>query len=205
MAIVQAPRVLPRVVRLPPQVAGCPNGFVFLSAVLHANMRELFAGMQVLGSYQFRVTRNSDLFVDEEEVKNLRIALQGELPQRHFGNAVRLEVADNCSEAMTAFLRMQFNLGEEDIYRVPGPVNLVRLMQVPDWVDRPDLMFKPVTPGVPSTLVRRADVFEAIRRGDILLHHPFQSFAPVVDYVQQAAADPAVVAIKQTIYRPGNE
>jgi polyphosphate kinase len=204
-AIVQAPRVLPRVVRLPPQVAGCPNGFVFLSAVLHANMRELFAGMQVLGSYQFRVTRNSDLFVDEEEVKNLRIALQGELPQRHFGNAVRLEVADNCSEAMTAFLRMQFNLGEDDIYRVPGPVNLVRLMQVPDWVDRPDLMFKPFTPGVPSTLVRRADVFEAIRRGDILLHHPFQSFAPVVDYVRQAAADPAVVAIKQTIYRTGNE
>lgn len=204
-AIVQAPRVLPRVVRLPPRIAGCPNGFVFLSAVLHANMRELFAGMQVLGSYQFRVTRNSDLFVDEEEVKNLRIALQGELPQRHFGNAVRLEVADNCSEAMTGFLRMQFGLGEEDIYRVPGPVNLVRLMQVPDWVDRPDLMFKPFTPGVPPSLVRRADMFEAIRRGDILLHHPFQSFAPVVHYIQQAAADPAVVAIKQTIYRTGNE
>ncbi len=204
-AIVQAPRVLPRVVRLPPQVAGCANGFVFLSAVLHANMRELFAGMQVLGSYQFRVTRNSDLFVDEEEVKNLRIALQGELPQRHFGNAVRLEVADNCSEAMVDFLRTQFNLGEEDIYRVPGPVNLVRLMQVPDWVDRPDLMFKPVTPSVPVALSRRTDVFEAIRRGDILLHHPFQSFAPVVEYVRQAAADPAVVAIKQTIYRTGNE
>jgi polyphosphate kinase len=204
-AIVQAPRVLPRVVKLPPRIAGCPNGFVFLSAVLHANMRELFAGMQVLGSYQFRVTRNSDLFVDEEEVKNLRIALQGELPQRHFGNAVRLEVADNCSEAMTGFLRMQFGLGEEDIYRVPGPVNLVRLIQVPDWVDRPDLMFKPFTPGVPPSLVRRADMFEAIRRGDILLHHPFQSFAPVVHYIQQAAADPAVVAIKQTIYRTGNE
>ena len=204
-AIVQAPRVLPRVVKLPPRIAGCPNGFVFLSAVLHANMRELFAGMQVLGSYQFRVTRNSDLFVDEEEVKNLRIALQGELPQRHFGNAVRLEVADNCSDAMTSFLRMQFGLGEEDIYRVPGPVNLVRLMQVPDWVDRPDLMFRSFTPGVPVSLVRRADVFEAIRRGDILMHHPFQSFAPVVDYLQQAAADPAVVAIKQTIYRTGNE
>ncbi|MBY0440289.1 MAG: polyphosphate kinase 1 [Burkholderiales bacterium] len=204
-AIVQAPRVLPRVVKLPSRIAGCTHGFVFLSAVLHANMRELFAGMQVLGSYQFRVTRNSDLFVDEEEVKNLRIALQGELPQRHFGNAVRLEVADNCSDAMTAFLRMQFGLGEEDIYRVPGPVNLVRLMQVPDWVDRPDLMFKPFTAGVPPALVRRADMFEAIRRGDILLHHPFQSFAPVVNYLQQAAADPSVVAIKQTIYRTGNE
>jgi polyphosphate kinase len=106
---------------------------------------------------------------------------------------------------MTAFLRMQFGLGEEDIYKVPGPVNLVRLMQVPDWVDRPDLMFKRFTPGVPPNLVRRADMFEAIRRGDILLHHPFQSFAPVVHYLQQAAVDPAVVAIKQTIYRTGNE
>ncbi len=204
-AIVQAPRVLPRVVKLPPKIAGCPHGFVFLSAVLHANMRELFAGMQVLGSYQFRVTRNSDLFVDEEEVKNLRTALQGELPQRHFGNAVRLEVADNCSDAMTAFLQQQFGLGEEDLYRVPGPVNLVRLMQVPDWVDRPDLMFPRFTPGVPAALVRRADIFEAIRRSDILLHHPFQSFLPVVQYVQQAAVDPAVVAIKQTVYRTGNE
>jgi len=204
-AIVQAPRVLPRVVKLPPQIAGCPNGFVFLSAVVHAHMRELFAGMQVLGSYQFRVTRNSDLFVDEEEVKDLRIALQGELPQRHFGNAVRLEVADSCSDAMTSFLQQQFNLGDDDVYRVPGPVNLVRLMQVPDWVDRPDLMFRPFVPGVPGALVRRADTFEAIRRGDILLHHPFQSFAPVIQYLQQAAADPSVVAIKQTIYRTGNE
>ena len=204
-AIVQAPRVLPRVVALPPKVAGCPNGFVFLSAVLHAHVGELFAGMRVLGSYQFRVTRNSDLFVDEEEVKNLRTALQGELPQRHFGNAVRLEVADNCSEAMTAFLRQQFNLGEDDLYRVPGPVNLVRLMQVPDWVDRPDLMYRPFTPGMPGTLMRRSDIFEAIRRGDILLHHPYQSFAPVVHYIQQAASDPCVVAIKQTVYRTGNE
>ncbi|MBC7780039.1 MAG: polyphosphate kinase 1 [Proteobacteria bacterium] len=204
-AIVQAPRVLPRVVKLPSQIAGCAHGFVFLSAVLHAHMRELFAGMAVLGSYQFRVTRNSDLFVDEEEVKNLRTALQGELPQRHFGNAVRLEVADNCSEAMTSFLQQQFDLGDEDLYRVPGPVNLVRLMQVPDWVDRPDLMYRPFVAGLPGTLARRADIFEAIRRGDILLHHPYQSFAPVVHYIQQAAADPAVVAIKQTIYRTGNE
>jgi polyphosphate kinase len=201
-AIVQAPRMLPRVVKLPASVAGCPDGFVFLSAVLHAHVGELFAGMQVLGSYQFRVTRNSDLFVDEEEVKNLRTALQGELPQRHFGNAVRLEVADNCSESMTVFLRQQFNLGEEDLYRVPGPVNLVRLMQVPDWVDRPDLMYRPFTPG---TLMRRSDIFDVIRRGDVLLHHPYQSFALVVHYIQQAAADPAVVAIKQTIYRTGNE
>lgn len=203
-AIVQAPRVLPRVVLLPRDIGGCDYPFVFLSAVLHAHMRELFAGMKVLGSYQFRVTRNSDLFVDEEEVKNLRTALQGELPQRHFGNAVRLEVADNCSAQMTGFLLQQFGLAEDDLYTVPGPVNLVRLMQIPDQVERPDLKFRPFVPGVPATLVKR-DIFDAIRRGDILLHHPFQSFAPVIQFIQQAAADPRVVAIKQTIYRTGNE
>ena len=131
-AIVQAPRVLPRVIRLPADRCDCPFGFVFLSSVLHAFVGELFAGMNVLGCYQFRVTRNSDLFVDEEEVKNLRAKIQGELPQRHFGDAVRLEVADNCSESMTQFLLAQFNLSEYDLYRVAGPVNLVRLMQVPD-------------------------------------------------------------------------
>jgi len=204
-AIVQAPRVLPRVVPLPAGIAGCAHGFVFLSAILHAHMGELFDGMQVLGSYQFRVTRNSDLFVDEEEVKDLRTALQGELPQRHFGNAVRLEVADNCSEPMVGFLLQQFGLDEADLYRVPGPVNLVRLMQVPSWVDRPDLVFPPFTAGIPAPLARRGDIFEAIRRGDILLHHPYESFLPVVHYIQQAAADPRVVAIKQTVYRTGNE
>jgi polyphosphate kinase len=144
-AIVQAPRVLPRVIRLPEELAGCEYGFVFLSSILHEFVGELFTGMTVLGCYQFRATRNSDLFVDEEEVTNLR-KLQGELPQRHFGNAVRLEVADNCSEAMTEFLLAQFGLKPADLYRVNGPVNLVRLMQVPDWVDRPDMKFRPSHP-----------------------------------------------------------
>jgi len=202
-ALVQAPRVLPRVNRLPQEIAGCEFGFVFLSSVIHAHVGELFTGMEVQGCYQFRVTRNSDLFVDEEEVKNLRQALQGELPQRHFGDAVRLEVADLCSPEISDFLLAQFNLGRDDLYQVNGPVNLVRLMQVPDWVDRPDLKFPPFIPGIPAALTRRQDIFAAIRKGDVLLHHPFQSFKPVVNFIRQAAADPYVVAIKQTVYRTG--
>ena len=204
-AIVQAPRMLPRVVQLPPELAGCPYGFVFLSSILHEFVGELFSGMTVLGCYQFRVTRNSDLFVDEEEITNLRTKLQGELPHRHFGDAVRLEVADNCSEAMTQFLLSQFGLGEADLYRVRGPVNLVRLMQVPDWVDRPDLKFAPYTPGLPKGLDKTPNIFATIRQGDILLHHPYQSFSPVIDLLQQAATDPQVAAIKMTVYRTGTD
>jgi polyphosphate kinase len=194
IALVQAPRVLPRVIELPGELAGCDHGFVFLSSIIHAHVGELFAGMEVQGCYQFRVTRNSDLFVDEEEVKNLRIALQGELPQRHFGDAVRLEVADLCPPAMSEFLLQQFGLGADDLYQVTGPVNLVRLMQVPDWVDRPDLKYPVFAPGVPAALVKQPDIFTAIAKGDILLHHPFQSFKPVIAFVAQAAKDPDVVA-----------
>ena len=204
-AIVQAPRVLPRVIRLPEELAGCEYGFVFLSSILHEFVGELFTGMTVLGCYQFRATRNSDLFVDEEEVTNLRTKLQGELPQRHFGNAVRLEVANNCSEAMTEFLLAQFELKPADLYRVNGPVNLVRLMQVPDWVDRPDMKFRPFAPGTPKPLAKGANIFDSIRKNDILLHHPYQSFAPVIEFLSQAATDPAVVAIKMTVYRTGTD
>ena len=202
-ALVQAPRLLPRVIRLPRELAGTDHGFVFLSSIIHAHVGELFAGMEVQGCYQFRVTRNSDLFVDEEEVKNLRLALQGELPQRHFGDAVRLEVADLCSPAISEFLLQQFNLTVQDLYQVNGPVNLVRLMQVPDWVDRPDLKFPGFTPSFPAALTKVPDLFAAMRKGDILLHHPFQSFRPVISFIQQAATDPNVVSIKQTVYRTG--
>ena len=202
-AIVQAPRMLPRVIQLPESLAGCRHGFVFLSSILHGFVGELFAGMEVKGCYQFRVTRNSDLFVDEEEIKNLRTALQGELPQRHFGDAVRLEVADLCPAHMSEFLLQQFNLTRDDLYQVNGPVNLVRLMQVPDHVRRPDLKFKPFVAGVPSQITKRQSLFAAIRKGDALLHHPFQSFKPVIQFIEQAAKDPNVVAIKQTVYRTG--
>ena len=204
-AIVQAPRVLPRVIRLPREVTHGDNDFVFLSSVLHKHVGELFAGMNVLGCFQFRVTRNSDLFVEEEEVKDLKKALQGELPQRHFGDAVRLEVADNMSPSMTTFLLEQFGLEADDLYRVAGLVNLVRLMNVPDQVGRPDLKFPPFFPGVPKALAKSQDLFETIRRGDVLLHRPFQSFTPVIDFIRQAAKDPQVVAIKQTVYRTGTD
>jgi len=203
-AIVQAPRVLPRTIRLPSEISGCEHGFVFLSSVLHAHVDMLFSGMEVLGCYQFRVTRNSNLFVDEEEVKNLRISLQGELPQRHYGDAVRLEVADNCSPAIEEMLSKQFKLAPEDVYRVHGPVNLVRLMAIPGMVERDDLKFPPFVPGVPTVLQKKgADMFKVIRKADVLLHHPYQAFKPVIDFIQQATSDPNVVAIKQTVYRTG--
>ncbi|MDP5239435.1 polyphosphate kinase 1 [Uliginosibacterium sp. 31-16] len=204
-AIVQAPRALPRVIKLPAELTGVEHGFVFLSSVLHAFVSELFSGMNVLGCYQFRVTRNSDLFVDEEEIKDLRKALQGELQQRNFGGAVRLEVAETCSPQMCEFLMQQFGLEREEVYRVPGIVNLVRLMQVPDWVDRPDLKFPAFQPSLPKSLDKRADLFAEIRTRDILLHHPFQSFAPVIDLLRTAADDPQVVAIRMTVYRTGTD
>lgn len=204
-AIVQAPRALPRVILLPPELTGVDYGHVFLSSILHQHVDELFTGMSVLGCYQFRVTRNSDLFVDDEEVKNLRTALQGELPQRHFGDAVRLEVADNCSQVMTDFLMTQFELARDDLYRAPGIVNLVRLNSVPDSVDRPDLKYSQYEPGLPTALTKRFDIFAAIRKQDILLHHPFQSFDPVIQLLTQAADDPSVVAIRMTVYRTGTK
>ena len=203
-AIVQAPRILPRTILLPPEISGCEYGFVFLSSILHAHVGELFSGMEVLGCFQFRVTRNSNLFVDEEEVKNLRLSLQGELPQRHFGDAVRLEIADNCSPQIEALLLKEFNLTSDDLYRVHGPVNLVRLMEIPNLVARDDLKFPAFVPGIPNMLQKKgADMFKVIRKGDILLHHPYQSFKPVISFIQQAASDPNVVAIKQTVYRTG--
>ncbi|MBP9714665.1 MAG: polyphosphate kinase 1 [Sterolibacterium sp.] len=204
-AIVQAPRALPRVIQLPAELTGIDHGFVFLSSILHQHVGELFSGMQVLGCHQFRITRNSDLFVDDEEVKNLRTALQGELPQRHFGDAVRLEVADGCTEIVADFLLQQFNLSRADLYRVPGIVNLVRLNAIPDKIDRPDLKYPLFQPNLPKVLTRRYDIFASIRKQDLLLHLPFQSFNPVIQFLQQAADDPHVVAIRMTVYRTGTD
>ena len=204
-AIVQAPRALPRVIRLPHDIGGAHHSFVFLSSILHAHVDELFAGMKVLGCYQFRVTRNSNLFVDEEEITNLHTALKGELLHRHFGDAVRLEVADNCSQPMVDFLLQQFGLRDEDLYRVEGPVNLYRLREVPERVDRPDLKFPPFQPGLPAPLEERSELFELLKKQDVLLHHPYQAFLPVIDFIRTTAADPNVIAIKQTVYRTGTD
>ena len=204
VAIVQAPRILPRAIRLPPSIAEGEYNFIYLTSVLHAHVNELFAGMTVKGAYQFRVTRNSDLFVDEEEIKNLRIALQSELLQRHFGDAVRLEVVEEISPAMIDYLLQQFQLDEQDLYHVDGPVNLYRLREVLTEIDRPDLKFPPFTPSVPAAIeVGDDDLFETIARQDVLLHHPYQSFNPVLDFIRSSANDPRVVAIKQTVYRTG--
>ena len=206
MAIVQAPRVLPRVIPMPRRIAGCEHGFVFLSSILHAHVAELFPGMAVLGCYQFQLTRNSDLYIDEEELlelKSLRKALQGELTQRQYGDSVRLEVADLCSPRMAEALLQQFGLTADDLYQVNGPVNLVRLMQIPEQVDRPDLKYPQFEPALPRELRKEQNVFDAIRKGDILLHLPYQSFLPVVNFLKEAANDPQVVAIKQTVYRTG--
>jgi len=206
MAIVQAPRVLPRVIAMPRSISGCEHGFVFLSSVLHAHVAELFPGMTVVGCYQFQLTRNSDLYIDEEELrelKSLRKALQGELSQRQYGDSVRLEVADLCPPRMAEALLQQFGLTHDDLYQVNGPVNMVRLIQIPEQVDRPDLKFPPFIPSMPGALAKDQNIFAAIRKSDILLHQPYQSFAPVVNFLEQAANDPHVVAIKQSVYRTG--
>ncbi len=205
LALVRAPRSLPRLIRLPAEVAQVPHDFVFLSSVLHEFMDELFPGMQVRGSYQFRVTRNSELVVDEEEVQNIAVALRDELKGRGYARAVRLEVADNCPRAITRMLMQNFELGEADVYRCEGPVNVNRVNATYDQIDRPDLKFPPFQPRLLPTVVEEGSLFEAIGERDILLHHPFESFSAVIELVRQASADPDVLAIKQTLYRVGND
>ncbi len=204
-AILQAPRSLPRVIRLPESCAASPNEFVLLSSVIDAHAGDLFLGMKATGVYQFRVTRNSDLFVDEEEVDDLLRAVEGELSSRRYGDAVRLEVAKDCPDDLEAFLIAQFHLSRDDVYRCNGPVNLMRLATVPDLADRPDLKYPGFTPSVPKLVRAANDMFEAISRNDILLHHPFESFAPFVEFLRQAARDPGVLSIRQTLYRTGTE
>jgi polyphosphate kinase len=203
LAIVQAPRSLPRVVPLPQELGS--RGFVLLSTIMLAFVSKLFPGISVRGCYQFRLTRNSDLFVDEEEIDDLRRALEGELVHRRYGASVRLETSSDCPEELTRFLLAQFSLREQDLYRMPGPVNLNRLSAIYDLAHRPDLKYPIFTPGVPPRLLGTTDMFAVIRQNDLLLHHPFQSFAPVMDFVRQTAADPHVLAIKQTLYRTGDD
>ncbi|HEY4369945.1 MAG TPA: polyphosphate kinase 1 [Steroidobacteraceae bacterium] len=204
LAVVQVPRSLPRIIRLP-QTDEAPGitHFVFLSAVISTFVAQLFSGMTVEGTWQFRVTRNSDLFVDDEEVDNLLRAIEGELAERRYGAAVRLETSQDCPDDITNFLLRHFALTRDDLYQVNGPVNLNRLTAIYDLVDRPDLKYAPFTPSIPKRVVAREDMFAVIREGDLLLHHPFESFAPVIDFLRAAGADPNVLAIKQTLYRTG--
>ncbi|MDR2011929.1 MAG: polyphosphate kinase 1 [Rhodanobacter sp.] len=205
MALVRAPRSLPRIIRIPAEVAQTPHEFVFLASVLHEFMDELFPGMQVLGSYQFRVTRNSELFVDEEEVENIALALRDELKGRGYAKPVRLEVADNCPQAIADMLMQNFELSDTEVYRCEGPVNVNRVNAVYDQIHRPDLKFPAFAPRVLPAVLEEHSLFEAIRERDILLHHPFESFNAVIELVREASADPDVLAIKQTLYRVGND
>ncbi len=209
IAIVQAPRALPRLMKMPPRVSGQPHGFILLTSLLRAFVGELFPGMEMQGCYQWRVTRNSDLFVDEEEVTNLRQALQGELSQRNFGSAVRLEIDQLTPHHIETFLQREFSLTPADTYRVNGPANVSRLLQICNAVKRPDLLFPeyraPISAPFDTLGPRPSAMFDAIDAGDRLLHHPYQSFQPVIDFLTAAAIDPDVVAIKQTIYRTGED
>ena len=205
VAIVQVPRSLPRLIALPSKIANGEHEFVLLSSIVHAHVGRLFGGMDIAGCYQFRLTRNSDLWVDEEEVEDLLHALKGQLSRRHYGDGVRLEVAEDCSEGMARTLLENFGLEQRDLYRVDGPVNLNRLSALVDLIDRADLKYRRFVPGLPPELEGGGNLFDVLRQRDVLLHHPFQSFQPVVELVRQAADDPNVLAIKQTVYRTGHE
>ncbi len=204
MAIVRAPRSLPRIIRLPDAdgEGDAFHDFVFLSSVLSAFVHELFPGMQVNGAYQFRVTRNSELIVDEDDVDNLALALRDELIGRGYLRAVRLEIDERCPPGVVQDLLDNFELPANAVYKINGPVNLSRVIQVYDLVHRPDLKFRTFHP----RLLREVDaMFEQIRQCDVLLHHPFDAFAPVLELIRQAAEDPNVLAIKQTLYRAGKD
>ncbi|MDD1619836.1 MAG: polyphosphate kinase 1 [Methylococcaceae bacterium] len=203
-AILQAPRALPRIIQLPAtDTDSGPHDFVFLSSIIHAFINDLFNGMTVKGCYQFRVTRNSDFFVDDDAIDDLLLAVEGELAMRNYGDEVRLEIDANCPEETSNFLLARFDLTPDRLFMASGPVNLSRVQALYNLIERPELKFPPFKPNVPSAFSRNRDFFASIRKQDILLHHPFESFTPVVDFIRQAAMDPDVIAIKQTLYRTG--
>ena len=202
LAIVRAPRSLPRIIHLPQRVSGGEHDFVLLSSVLSAFADEMFPGMEVKGAYQFRVTRNSELVVDEAEVENLALALRDELVGRGYNPAVRLEIAKDCPKPIMRTLLQNFDLPENAVYLIDGPVNLNRVTQVYDLVARPELKYPSFTP---RTLRGQDAMFETVDDGDVLMHHPFDAFTPVLELIRQSATDPNVLAIKQTLYRTGKD
>ena len=199
LAVVPAPRSLPRVVRLPDELTGGKEHFVMLSAIIHEHVSDLFPGMTATGCYQFRVTRNADLALNED-VEDLAKALKGELSSRRFGRAVRLEVTENCPKHIYEYLLEEFDLEQEQLYKVDGPVNLARLGSN---FKRPHMRYDSHVPAIPKVLKKSENIFSAMQKQDILLHHPFESFAPVINLLREAARDPQVLAIKQTLYRSG--
>jgi polyphosphate kinase len=205
ISIVKVPRVLPRLIRLPDKLTGGKTLVVLLTSVIRAHLAELFPGRQVGQFSQFRVTRHSDLSIDEEEVNNLRTALRQGLEYRHYGEAVRLEVSASCDPHLSDFLLRQFKLPDKALYRVHGPVNLGRLTQLIDLADAPRLVFPEHKPVWPIQLAPEQSMFDRLRQGDVLVHQPFESFEAVLTFLREAVQDPQVLAIRQTIYRTGSD
>jgi polyphosphate kinase len=204
IAIVKVPRVLPRFMRLPAYLTPKGvRGFISLSSVMRSHLANLFPDRQVGEFSQFRVTRHSDLAVDEEDVRNLRTALRQGLEHRHYGQAVRLEVSSGCSRFLSDFLQAQFGLPAAALFRVHGPVNLVRLTQLVELIDQPTLLFPAWRPAWPADFPRPGEILARMRRRDLLIHQPFESFDGVLAFLREAVSDPRVLAIKQTIYRTG--
>ncbi len=203
IAIVKVPRSLPRLIELPEKLCGKRKLFVSISSVVRSHLKDLFPGRDVQQFSQFRVTRHSDLSVDEEDVKNLRTALRQGLVHRNYGQAVRLEVSSGCSEYLSEFLLQQFELPYSALYRVHGPVNLVRLNQLIDLVDNPKWLFPRYTASYPEQMVTNGSIFDRLQQGDVLIHQPYESFDGVLAFLREAVRDPDVLAIKQTIYRTG--
>jgi len=201
LAIVPAPRSLPRLIKVPREIMPEGDNFIFLSSVIHAYVDEFFPGMKVEECHQFRVTRNSDLEMSNVEVEDVASALRGELHSRRFGAATKLEVGKDCPAELTNFLLERFNLTQDEMFQLDGPVNLQRMMALLDMIDRPDLHFPKFSPGAPKALEDGNDIFTAVDKEDQLLLHPYESFTPIIDWVRQAAKDPSVVSIKQTLYR----
>jgi polyphosphate kinase len=205
IAIVKVPRVLPRLIPLPARVCDGSTAFVLLSSVIRAHLSELFPGREVGQFSQFRVTRHSDLAVDEDEIANLRMALRQGLQHRNYGQAIRLEVSATCAPRLTEFLRKEFQLPEASVFKANGPVNLVRLMQLIDLINDPELLFPPYKASFPAQVPQHGSVFARLKEGDVAIHQPFESFDGVLAFLREAVMDPDVLAIKQTIYRAGSD
>lgn len=205
MAVVRAPRSLPRIIPVPESLSDGKDVFVLLSSMIQQNMAKLFPGLETQGVYQFRVTRNSDLYLADDDVADLRLALQDELNARDYGQAVRLETGADCPRSIIEFLLDKFNLSEQHCYLCQGPVNLDRLQRLPEMIDRPDLKFPPHTPAATELAASATDIFAELRKRDTLIHYPYQSSSTVVSLIRSAAADKSVLAIKQTLYRTGAE
>ncbi len=202
LAIVPAPRSLPRLIKIPPEIASEGDNFVFLSSIIHEFVGEFFPGMEVTACHQFRVTRNADLEMSNVEVEDVATALRNKLHSRRFGAATKLEVDSGCPERLTHFLLDRFDLAKSELFELDGPVNLQRLVALFGMIDRPELHFPKFSPGLPPALAgKRQDIFGAVGREDQLLLHPFQSFLPIIQWVREAAKDPSVLSIKQTLYR----